>query len=182
MHQKPMAKLFKGKFKDALKKTNLYGFIPPFTWRKNWVADVEPVGNGLAALKYLAPYLFRVAISNKNILPCEKHNINFRYKDRKTKKFEYTSLPATEFIRRFLQHTLPKGFQKIRYYGFLTTKNKSQLKKIISLLNLQIPNIYKTKEKPFTFYCPDCGNKMTLIYSSNRLRGPPLIILFKKAA
>ena len=71
IHGKPLAKLFKGKFKNELNKNNLSQNLPPSTWRKRWVVDVEAVGSGEGALKYLAPYLFRVAISNKNILACK---------------------------------------------------------------------------------------------------------------
>ena len=87
-----------------------------------------------------------------------------------------------EFIRRFLQQILPKGFQKIRYYGFLATRNKAKLETIFKLLNIKPKSKKEKPKKPFIFHCPDCGSEMTLIYSSNRLRGPPLIILFKNAA
>ena len=143
--------------------------------------DVEEVGNGTGALKYLSPYLFRVAISNKNILSCKNERVTFRYKERETKEYKSITLPAMKFIRRFLQHILPKGFQKIRYYGFLANGNKAKLETIFKLLNIKPKSKKEKPKKPFIFHCPDCGSEMTLIYSSNRLRGPPLIILFKKA-
>lgn len=181
IHHKPLAKLFKSKFKNKLQKNNLLQKVPPSAWYKKWVVDVEEVGNGTGALKYLSPYLFRVAISNKNILSCKNERVTFRYKERETKEYKSITLPAMKFIRRFLQHILPKGFQKIRYYGFLANGNKAKLETIFKLLNIKPKSKKEKPKKPFIFHCPDCGSEMTLIYSSNRLRGPPLIILFKKA-
>ena len=80
----------------------------------------QPVGNGLTALRYLAPYIFRVAISNNRIIKLADGKVMFRYRASDTGKLRTCTLPAEEFIRRFLQHVLPKGFVKMRYYGFLS--------------------------------------------------------------
>ncbi|NCF64851.1 MAG: hypothetical protein GWP61_02685 [Chloroflexi bacterium] len=66
----------------------------------------------MAALKYLAPYIFRVAISNSRILKLEDGQVTFRYTASDTGKTRYCTVAAEEFIRRFLQHVLPKGFIK----------------------------------------------------------------------
>jgi len=174
MHAEPLAIIFRAKLRDALKQTSLFNQIPASVWEKEWVVDIKAVGNGSSALKYLAPYLFRGAISNNNILSCHNGEVTFRYKDRATKIYQTVTLPVMEFIRRFLQHTLPKGFQKIRYYGFLATQKKPQLQKIFSLLNLKLPKKKEAKQKNFTFYCPTCKSEMELIKRSNRLRGPPI--------
>jgi hypothetical protein len=73
----------------------------------------QPVGNGLTALKYLAPYIFRVPISNRRILKLTDGKVTFRYRASDTGKLRICTLPAEEFIRRFLQHVLPKGFVKM---------------------------------------------------------------------
>ena len=80
----------------------------------------EPVGTGLGALKYLAPYIFRVAISNNRLLKLENDRVTFRYRDTETKAERFCTLEAEEFIHRFLQHILPKGFVKVRYYGLFS--------------------------------------------------------------
>jgi len=85
------------------------------------------VGKGLGALKYLSPYIFRVAISNNRILKLADGKVTFRYRTTDTGKLETCTLPAEEFIRRFLQHVLPKGFVKVRYYGFLASGCRQQL-------------------------------------------------------
>jgi hypothetical protein len=81
----------------------------------------------MSALKYLAPYIFRVAISNNRILKLEDGKVTFRYRTSGTGKTKTCTLPAEESIRRFLQHVLPKGFVKVRYYGFLASGCRQQL-------------------------------------------------------
>ncbi|MCJ7624934.1 MAG: transposase, partial [Anaerolineaceae bacterium] len=65
---KALSKIFRAKFRDALRKTTCFDTIPAAVWKQAWVVHCQPVGNGLPALKYLAPYIFRVAISNNRIL------------------------------------------------------------------------------------------------------------------
>jgi hypothetical protein len=112
---KPLSKLFRGKFRAALKKSELYQHVPLSVWQQDWVVDAKAVGNGQAALKYLAPYIFRVAISNKRIVKVAEGQVTFRYTPSGGKKSKRCTLPAEEFMRRFLQHVLPKGFIKVRY-------------------------------------------------------------------
>ncbi|MBU4268839.1 MAG: transposase [Acidobacteria bacterium] len=79
----------------------------------DWVVQIKPVGDGYAVLKYLAPYLFRVAISNKRIISCKNDQVSFCYRDRESSENKIMILYVFEFLRRFFQHVLPKGFQKI---------------------------------------------------------------------
>jgi hypothetical protein len=77
-------------------------------------------------LKYLARYTHRVAISNGRLLSFEHRQVNFRWRDSKDhNRMKTMTLPATEFIRRFLLHVLPSGFVKIRHFGFLANRNRS---------------------------------------------------------
>jgi len=103
----------------ALKKAGLLNKIDPAVWQQQWVIDSQPVGQGQNSLRYLSRYVFRVAISNNRIKSIENGVVKFLYKDRKKKKWKITALNAMEFIRRFLQHVLPKSFMKIRHSGFL---------------------------------------------------------------
>jgi hypothetical protein len=91
----------------------------------------------VAALKYLAPYIFRVAISNQRILKLENDQVTFRYTASDTGQTRYCTLSADEFIRRFLQHVLPKGFVKVRYYGFFSLAHRHSLDKIRQLVEVQ---------------------------------------------
>lgn len=120
MPVKALSKLFRAKFRDALRKTEHFSQIPASVWSRDWVVHCQPVGDGLGALKYLAPYIFRVAISNNRILSLENDRVTFRYRDSDTGQERVCTLAAEEFMRRFLQHVLPKGFVKVRYYGIFS--------------------------------------------------------------
>lgn len=79
-----LSRIFRGKLKEALCHTSCYKHIPAKVWQQEWVVHSEPVGSGLGALKYLAPYIFRVAISNNRILKLENDRVTFRYRDTET--------------------------------------------------------------------------------------------------
>ena len=111
---KALAVLFRAKLRAALRQTDLYGQVPPATWQQAWVVDCRSVGSGAAALKYLAPYIFRVALSNNRIVSVQDDRVTFRYRDGDTKQVKFCTLPALTFIGRFLQPVLPKGFVKVR--------------------------------------------------------------------
>src|SRR3954468_23721801 len=87
----------------------------------NWVVYAKrPFGGPEQVLKYLARYTHRVAISNSRLLTLEDGRVTFRYKDYADDRQHKTlTLDAVEFLRRFVQHVLPKGFMKIRHYGLL---------------------------------------------------------------
>ncbi len=110
VHVKPLAKLFRGKMRAALRQLGWAREVPAATWSTAWVVDCRGVGSGEAALTYLAPYVFRVALSNKRIVAVVNDQITFCYRDAATKKTKRSTVAAPEFIGRFLQHVLPKGF------------------------------------------------------------------------
>jgi hypothetical protein len=175
IHGKPLGRMIRGKFKAALKEAELYDMIPQKAWKQDWVCDVESVGTGEAVLKYLAPYVYRVALSDRNILSVKNDRVTFRYKDREDKTFNTCTLDAFEFMRRFLQHVLPKGFVKVRYFGFLATKRRSQLDHIKELIGKRLcrksASYPKKPKKSMT--CPDCGSVLIFVCELPRKRGPP---------
>jgi hypothetical protein len=122
-----LSPIFRAKVRDAWRGTNGLAQVPPTVWAQDWVVHCQPVGNGLTALKYLAPYIFRVAISNSRIVQLENDQVTFRYRASDTGQARLCTLDAEEFIRRFLQHVLPKGFVKVRYYGFLSSGLRPRL-------------------------------------------------------
>jgi hypothetical protein len=177
IHEKPLSILFKAKFRDACKKAGLYELIPKSVWKQDWVTKIIPVGTGETALKYLAPYIFRVAISNRNILSMKNGRVSFRFKSQ-TNQFKLCTLDALEFIRRFLQHVLPKGFVKVRYYGFFSSQKKALLDRVKELLRQLFAPVKKIYQKVTTsFRCPKCGKAMSLIGEFSKKRGPPLPVL-----
>jgi hypothetical protein len=90
-------------------------------------------------LKYLAPYIFQVAISNRRIVKVGEGKVAFRYTPSGSKKSKLCTVSAEEFIRRFLQHVLPKGFVKVRYYGLFSPAQRPRLKQARALLEAQPP-------------------------------------------
>jgi hypothetical protein len=126
---KALSTIVRAKFRDALCKADADCFanLPPTVWQQPWVVHCQPVGCGWHALKYLAPYIFRVAISNNRILNLAHGKVTFRYRTTDTGQLRCCTLPAQEFIRRFLQHVLPRGFVKVRYYGFLSSGLRQRL-------------------------------------------------------
>lgn len=173
MHYKPLAILFRGKLKAALKKAGFYQRIPTACWNKKWVVDIKPVGNAQTAVKYLAPYIYRVAISNRNILSLENGWVTYRFKDSETANYQTRKVPAHEFMRLFLQHVLPRGFVKVRYFGFLATKKRKALDTIKELLSRFLKPKTKKPKSPKSFKCPICGKTMRLIGEFSRPRAPP---------
>ncbi|MCP4601715.1 MAG: transposase, partial [Proteobacteria bacterium] len=137
MPKRAAARIFKAKFSDGRKKLGLHSQVPSVVWQKKWGIDIKAVGRGKEALKYLTPYIFRVAISNKNILKVTDKDVTFRYVERETGKPQTLELPAEQFIARFLQHTLPKGFQKVRTYGLYHPKQRGKLKLVKEQLQPQ---------------------------------------------
>ena len=75
---KALSIIFRAKFRDELKKTKLFSAVPADTWKKDWVVHSKPVGSGIHAFKYLAPYIFRIAISNKRILKLQDGMVTFQ--------------------------------------------------------------------------------------------------------
>jgi len=124
---KALSRLFRGHFQRALRKTPYYADIPARVWSQAWVVHAKPVGTGETALKYLAPYIFRVAISNRRLVKLEHDRVTFRFQDAQTHQTKCCTLPVDAFLHRFLQHVLPKGFVKVRYYGFFAPGQRARL-------------------------------------------------------
>jgi Putative transposase/Transposase zinc-binding domain len=180
VHIKPLSILFRAKFRDLLKQSDLFHLLDQQVWRKDWVVHSQPVGTGSAAFKYLAPYIFRVAISNRRILALEDGQVTFSYKDSATDQTRFSTIPAEEFIRRFLQHVLPKGFVKVRYYGLLAASNRHLLDQARQLLTTATSHSNSSdsdcqrKDTGESPCCPKCGAALRLVESLQpKTRWPP---------
>ena len=174
---KALSKLFRAAFQRALRKMSLYAKIPAKVWRRAWIVHCKGVGNGQAALKYLAPYIHRVAISNRRLLSIdhrgslETSQVTFQYRPSDTGQLKTCTLSVEQFIQRFLQHVLPRGFVKVRYFGFFAAALRSRLATLqLSLLSLARPSTRQT-DQPATIQptswqdhmlCPKCGQLMRL--------------------
>jgi len=127
--------------------------------RIKWVVFVKPpFGGSQHILKYLARYTHRVAISNRRLLSMEEGRVTFAYKDYADgNQSKVMTLEATEFIRRFLLHILPRGFVRIRQFGFLA--NRARGKKLAlcrALLDVVPPQSGRPVEQPDCKRCPAC--------------------------
>ena len=108
----------RGKFRAMLRQKCPDLVIPDAVWRKRWILHVTAWGNGeQAVLDYLARYVFRVALTNARIVGLDDQTVTIQYKERKTGRSRTCRLSGHEFMRRFLQHVLPRGFHKVRYFG-----------------------------------------------------------------
>lgn len=152
-----LAKVFRGKFMDAMQQS---GYHLPANTPTSWVADVEYVGQGDKALTYLARYLYRGVINEQNIIENQHGNVTFRYRDSTTKQDKYITEPSGDFLWRVIQHVLPKGFQRTRNCGFLHGNAKRTLQRIQLLLKMQLPPLINTVKAPVC--CPHCNAHMTL--------------------
>jgi predicted Zn-ribbon and HTH transcriptional regulator len=137
-----LSAVFRGKFIDFLRQAhqqNKLSFFGKFAGlqdgdeferfldasvKSNWVVFAKkPFANTQCVLKYLARYTHRIAISNSRLIAVEGDEVVFRWKNyRKDCAMETTRLPASEFLRRFLQHVLPKGYTRIRHFGILSNR------------------------------------------------------------
>jgi hypothetical protein len=122
-----LSKVFRGKFKAAMEQAELLSHIPAEVWRQDWNVNCQAVPNAEASIAYLAPYVFKVAIADHRILHVEDGRVSFRYRKSGSHRPRTMTVDALEFIRRFLQHVLPTGFMKVRYYGFLSPTAKMPL-------------------------------------------------------
>jgi hypothetical protein len=184
---KALSPIFRAKFRDGLKKLGLYDSVLQRVWKKRWVIHCKPVGAGEGALRYLAPYVYRVALSNNRIEYVGEDRITFRYKESDTGSWRRMSLSPMAFMQRFLQHVLPAGFHKVRYYGLLSPRNRKTLKLLQNTLTTDTtleailkPYDQKSSSQPAgssrkdSLLCTHCGG--TLKWQrpvSPTNRGPP---------
>ncbi|MBL7204903.1 MAG: IS91 family transposase [Desulfobacteraceae bacterium] len=167
--------IFPGNTAEFGKKQNFERLIKSLS-KVKWIAYAKsPFAGPEQVLEYLGRYTHRVAISNNRIVSIDNGKVTFTYRDREQNETREMTIDADEFIRRFLLHILPKGFMKIRYFGFLAHKNKKQaiplLRKLINP-DAKLPAKMKETVQEMMLRltgvditcCPKCKKgKMTLI-------------------
>lgn len=130
-----MSKVFKHKFMEGLlnwlQENNIIldKNVRKALYSKGWVVYAKrPFGGPKQVIEYLGRYTHKVAISNHRIKKIENGKVTFSYKDYShNSRQKQMPLDATEFLRRFCLHILPKGFRKMRHYGFLSNRNAGKL-------------------------------------------------------
>jgi hypothetical protein len=181
-----LASVFRGKFVDGLRREfrqgelclagelksltdeKVFGEFLRTAHRHKWVVEVKPPFDGPDyVLKYLAHYTHRVAISNHRLVSLSDGKVTFRWKDyRDGGKHKLMTLTVNEFLRRFLLHTLPPGFVRIRFFGFMANRRRAELLPVCKRLteNPQQPSPPSEEScDKAVWACPLCGGPMIVI-------------------
>ncbi len=187
---KVLSRVFRGKFLAALKRLHrrnqlccagpAAALADPLQFTKlvrrlhrhDWVVYAKPAfGGPMQVLRYLGRYTHRVAISNHRLLAFDQERVTFRWKDyAHGGKQGKMTLGATEFLRRFFLHVLPRGFVRIRHFGFLANRwRASRLALSRQLLSRNSPTPapamthQASSETPSLWHCPRCGAAMIVL-------------------
>ena len=198
-----LAELFRGKFVDALKdafqngQLRFHGDLKLLAqpeifaaWlrplhRQDWVVYLKrPFGGPAYVVQYLGRYTHRVAISNHRLVSFKDGQVTFRWRDSAHhNEQKLMTLSVDEFLRRFLLHILPKGFVRIRNFGFLANRRRSTLLPLCFQLLGTTPqppaeeHSSSTEDAAELYRCPHCGGPMKVIERLSAaeilLRSPP---------
>ena len=174
-----LAAVFRRRLEEAMRAEvpAQHATIPAGTWRKPWVVHTQPAGSGAAVVRYLARYVSRTAISDERIVAIDDEAVTFRYTDSATQQRKRCTLPAAEFLRRYLQHVPPTGQHRVRYFGWLHPSAKARLRRVETLLAKPIVVIARSPE-PVAWHlqCPHCARFSLVRVGSlpRHARGPPV--------
>jgi hypothetical protein len=149
--------------------------------KAEWVVYAKrPFGGPEAVLAYLSRYTHRVAISNARLIAFDKTGVTFKWKDYRAKgrdKAKVMTLPADEFIRRFLIHVLPSGFHRIRHYGLFANttriKNIARARELLAVPKpigdtIKADGANPDEPQTLNYPCPCCGGPLIVIETFER--------------
>jgi hypothetical protein len=181
---KVLSRVFRGKFVAGLRRLfahdqlRFFGECTPLQqerpfalflrtlYQQDWIVYAKPpFGGPEHVLHYLARYTHRVAISNHRLLSVSASEVCFRWKDyAHHSKHRTMTLPSEEFLRRFVQHVLPRGFPRIRYFGFLANRRRTHMLPLCrARLHQAPPTETLLIAKPTLWKCPHCHGPMHLV-------------------
>ena len=186
---KALGKLIRGKLRAEIASKLPGAAVPAEVWRKPWVVYCVPWGEGeQAVLDYLARYVFRTAITNRRITAIDDDTVTFQYKKRDGAAGQWRSCTVSghEFLRRFCQHVLPKGFHKVRYYGLWHPSKRALAGRVRQMLLFDrkepLPAepigtvVVASPEATPPRVCPHCGKPgLILVRRLTPTRYPPPI-------
>ncbi len=159
-NHKALAKVFRAKILNGL--TNACITLPE-NYPAKWVVDCKHVGSGEKALTYLARYLYKGVILEKDIVACNNGEVTFRYKDSRSGQTRFRSLTGVRFLYLLLRHALPKGFRRARHYGFFHHNSKRLIQLLQLILKFYPSNVLRnTKPRP-QLKCTVCGAVMKIV-------------------
>ena len=152
-----LAKVFRARMMQAIVNA---GFTLPRSLPDQWVVHCQHVGKGLPALQYLSRYLYRGVINEDNIIQDDGNFITFRYRDSKTNSYKTRKLTGEQFLWLVFMHVLPKGFRRVRDFGFLHGNAKATRQLIQLLLRVRVPAPANTPRPAFK--CVHCQAPMRI--------------------
>ncbi len=172
----PLAVHMRNRMRRALKTADfkLYLTIPAKAWKKPWNCDARPVGSGAKAMEYVARYVQKTALDAARIISINEHSVSYRWTQRESGQTRSTTLKGHEFLRLFLQHVLPRGFRRVRHFGYLSAAAKDRYERLRDLLRAGASSMLQL-DKP-AVCCSACGQAMTFLRAmrhAHRARPPP---------
>ena len=185
VHYRPLAARFRNRLRIALstEHPSIYKALSPqarqcFAKHKAWNVHLQHVGRGKSAIRYLAAYAHKSAIGEKRLAGYDDSGrILLRWTASDTGRSCILRLSPHEFIRRWLLHILPKGFTRIRHYGYLSSAAKKKLLRVRLLLGKLQPEPEPESPQREPLACPECGGELVFKFELEReffnARGPP---------
>lgn len=151
---------------------DLHSQVPDSAWRQGWWVHIQPAGSGQNVVQYLARYVQHTAISDQRILAADDRSVRFRYTDSRSGEHRACMLGAAEFLRRYLQHVLPPGQHRVRYFGWMHPAAKRRRLIVETLLAAVIVVRSAFPPPPWHLRCPHCA-QFTLVRIGSLARAPP---------
>jgi Putative transposase len=153
---------------------DLHARVPDSVWRHAWWVHFQPAGSGENVVKYLARYVQHTAISDERIRSATDRSVRFAYTDSRSAEPRECTLDAEEFLRRYLQHVLPAGQHRVRYFGWLHPAAKRRRLIVETLLSAVIVVRATVPIPPWHLRCPHC-ERFTLVVVGRLMpaRAPP---------
>lgn len=193
-----LAAIFRAKMHRALSRAGVDQEVDARVWNRRWNVHVQPIGRGAQATLYLSRYVYRVALTNQRLTRFGAEHVTFRYTHALTHESRSVTLPVERFLTRFLQHILPRGLTKIRWYGLLSPSRRPALERARALLAMHatahhvaaradppvgatIPSAAgdasSSPLSPRAFRCPSCRRGQCVLVQryarGGRARAPP---------
>jgi hypothetical protein len=178
IHGRPLAARLRNRLEIALKRDHpdIHAMIVrdhPRAFRCKWVADVRHTGSGRPALRYLARYVFRSALGPKRLLGYDRRGrIRILCHQSSSNRPHVIALHHDEFLRRWLTHVLPKGFVRVRHFGWMSGAARKTRLLVRALACAQLDEPAPVLPQPPVPRCPHCGAAMVPL-ASIQPRGPP---------
>jgi len=175
-HHGTLIRGYKAKLADELRVAGLYDEVDSRVWSKPFVVDIQAVGHGVPTLKYLAPYVHRVAINDSRIVDVNTETVTYRIR-RNGNLMETKTVSGVRFVEDFLQHVLPTNFMKIRHYGWMSANSKLSMTEVKWLVWIVLGWTFwlasghapQAEKLTAAMKCRECGGEMRVVevtYSS----------------